>query len=160
MTKNLFFIIIVLIASITAKAQYKNGISVDVLSIEKLTLEYDYFLYSKSLHHISLRAIVGTNIPFFDKFGAGMEILYGYGNNHRVEVGTGFYHFFEEILGVPENYKYVVFPFRLGYAYHAKNNPMFYRAGYMPVIARLYGSSSGNNFSFFSSISLSVGYRF
>ncbi|MCC5916337.1 MAG: hypothetical protein JJU02_03320 [Cryomorphaceae bacterium] len=162
MTKNLFFSIIVLIASITAKAQYKNAVSVDPFSYwGTVGLEYERFVFSENNHHISVRGIFGYTIPV-GKLGLGAEVLYGFGRNHRFELGLGGNHLLGKFPGGSseneKSYYANMFSLRVGYAYFAKENPMFYRVGFMPFNINYYGGYKDN--TNLLGLTIGVGYRF
>lgn len=146
------------------KGQYKNAVSIDPASFDaSIGLEYERFVFSKNNHHISLRAFAGFQ-DFYFRFGAfrpGIEALYGYGNNHRIELGLGFSPTLMRFETTDGSNAYLgISTFRVGYAYFAKNNPMFYRVGLMPTARSLHITNDGTNTHWFLLSSIGIGYRF
>jgi hypothetical protein len=125
-------------------------------------IEYENFLYSRNLHNVSARGAFGYGIGSND-FGLGLEMTYGFGNIHRVEFGLGGYHlianYSQNFIDVEENVRLVNLFFRTGYAYFAKENPMYYRVGFMPTFSVAYGRGVSNSW-YINGFYLGVGYRF
>jgi hypothetical protein len=162
MNKNFLFSICLLVGAFSMKGQYKNAVSFDPASFDfNLGLEYERFVFSRNSHHISLRAFAGFPSLGELSFTPGVEVLYGYGNNHRIEIGSGFSPNLKRTTTIQgDNFYSALINFRLGYAYFAKNNPMFYRVGFMPNNFVGYSPDLRSQFSWRFGFSMGIGYRF
>jgi hypothetical protein len=162
MNKNFLFSICLLVGAFSVKGQYKNAVSFDPASFDwNVGLEYERFVFSKNNHHISLRAFAGFREIRIDVFSPGIEVLYGYGNNHRIEIGSSFSPILNRVVSIEgDNLYSALISFRAGYAYFAKNNPMLYRVGLMPNNHVTYSPDLGSQYNWRFGLSIGVGYRF
>ena len=147
------------IGILSAKAQYKNSVGIDLSSYHITSINYERFLYSENNHHFSVRGVFGYG-EAIKNYGLGGELSYGYGQNHRLEVGLGSvvllkkYDYEEDGTSVG-----LRAALRIGYAYYAKDNPMIYRIAWVPFSYMAIGDVNFRHYEWIG-LSLGVGYRF
>ena len=161
MKRFFFSFVFALTLVFSVNGQYKQSVNADLGSFYfGANLQYERFLYSENKHNISAKGTFGYSLEW-SNLQLGAEVVYGFGNRNRVEAGLGVGQHLSRILIDPVtdlHANLALFTFSLGYAYHAKNNPMIYRVGLAPTIINYYGDF--NNSSYEMSIYISVGYRF
>ncbi len=160
MKKIVFSLVFALALLFSANGQYKNAVSIDPFSYSTINLEYERFVFSKDIHHFSLKGLAGYGIAM-DGWMTGVEAVYGLGNNHRVEVGFGGTFIYSNRSDAV--YNYFIGGFRLNYAYYSKSNPLVYRIGWMPLMNHELTKNAPSEFKTnydWNTITIGIGYRF
>lgn len=161
MKKILLSFVFAMALLFTANGQYKNAVSIDLISFGAPSLEYERFVYSENNHHFSVKGVMGYSIPW-SGLVTGFEAVYGFGNHHRVEVGLGG-AFLHTRFGDVDDYREIIGALRINYAYYSKSNPMIYRIGWMPQLSHRLSndfSSDLKTFYHLNTITIGIGYRF